>query len=69
MPEKYLEGILNSLNKNKVDDSVNQNFVPNNGISIKKSYCCDAPVKYSSGGIRAPVCSRCGKPYEELVFK
>ena len=38
------------------------------GLIIEKSDCCQARIDYTSGGVRIPYCSKCGKHYEEKRF-
>jgi len=37
------------------------------GVVIDMSDCCNAPVTYTECGVRIPICSKCGKIYEELT--
>jgi len=39
------------------------------GVVFEMSYCCDAPVIYTEGGVKIPICSKCGKTYEEPLIK
>lgn len=37
------------------------------GVIIKKSNCCNAPLEYSSGGVKILYCTNCGEPYREII--
>jgi len=40
------------------------------GVVFEMSYCCDAPITYTEGGVKIPICSKCGKTYyEEPLIK
>ena len=56
---------LHRLKDGTNERSASLNGQCSGGVSFDRSSCCGANVTYTEGGVRIPICSRCGMTHQE----
>jgi hypothetical protein len=58
--DKELEKIIKDRGKGELEDRC--------GVKVPLSNCCNAPLYYGKGGVKARYCSNCDKEYKEIII-
>lgn len=66
--EKKLDENITNKAEN-LRNSIAEEREKNGGLIIPKSYCCNAKIGYTSGGIVSEYCTNCNKYIREVLYK